>query len=229
MRKTRPSPAETNIYEPPCNHRHPLPDRRRPRLPMDDPLSPLARKRKRPDADDHLPAVAAVQDPSAAAAPDQLLVDPPPAPLEAPRRTASTCWGDANPLWTQPSSSAAPPPALVAAEPPSPSSPKRPRTEIGASIPLSPKTPPSPTRKRTRSTPRAPRRMQRHASAPAAVARSVSPPCPCPVDLSSPYIPCLQPLINRETLKELDLEQILRNPQLREFLSPRSYLSGRHI
>ncbi|TFK40550.1 T-complex protein 11-domain-containing protein [Crucibulum laeve] len=38
------------------------------------------------------------------------------------------------------------------------------------------------------------------------------------VDLSSPYLPSLQPLINRQTLKELDLDAILRNPQLRHDL-----------
>ncbi|EIN12618.1 Tcp11-domain-containing protein [Punctularia strigosozonata HHB-11173 SS5] len=194
---------------------------------MDDPLSPLARKRKLPDVDDRRSAPAGVQDPSsssAAAAADQLLGEPTAPTLEAPRRTSSTCWSDGNALWqaaSSASSSTVPPPTLVA-EPPSPSSPKRPRTESGASIPLSPSTSPSPSRKRTRPTQRGsasvPRRMQRHASAPAAVARSHSPISPVPVDLSSPYIPCLQPLINRETLKELDLEQILRNPQLRHDL-----------
>jgi hypothetical protein len=39
-----------------------------------------------------------------------------------------------------------------------------------------------------------------------------------PIDPSSPHIPCLQPLINRQTLKELDLDAILRNPQLRKFI-----------
>lgn len=38
-----------------------------------------------------------------------------------------------------------------------------------------------------------------------------------PIDTSSPHIPPLQPLINRQTLKELDLDTILRNPQLRAF------------
>ncbi|KAG9315763.1 T-complex protein 11-domain-containing protein [Chiua virens] len=35
------------------------------------------------------------------------------------------------------------------------------------------------------------------------------------IDLTSPHIPSLHPLINRQTLKELDLSAILRNPQLR--------------
>lgn len=36
-----------------------------------------------------------------------------------------------------------------------------------------------------------------------------------PLDFSSPHIPSLHPLINRQTLRELDLSAILRNPQLR--------------
>ncbi|GBE84938.1 predicted protein [Sparassis crispa] len=39
-----------------------------------------------------------------------------------------------------------------------------------------------------------------------------------PIEPTSPYIPPHQPPINRETLKELDLEAILRNPQLRHDL-----------
>ncbi|KAI6129810.1 T-complex protein 11-domain-containing protein [Pisolithus croceorrhizus] len=46
----------------------------------------------------------------------------------------------------------------------------------------------------------------------------VHPPYPYPIDLSSPHIPSLHPLINRQTLKELDLSAILRNPQLRHDL-----------
>jgi len=36
-----------------------------------------------------------------------------------------------------------------------------------------------------------------------------------PINLNSPHIPVLQPIINRRTLQELDLNAILRNPQLR--------------
>jgi hypothetical protein len=39
-----------------------------------------------------------------------------------------------------------------------------------------------------------------------------------PIDPNSPHIPSPQPLINRQTLKELDLDAILRNPQLRHDL-----------
>lgn len=40
-----------------------------------------------------------------------------------------------------------------------------------------------------------------------------------PIDVNSVYVPSLQPLINRQTLSELDLDVILRNPQLRESFS----------
>lgn len=46
--------------------------------------------------------------------------------------------------------------------------------------------------------------------------RSV-PASPTESTVVSPHIPPHQPPINRETLKELDLEAILRNPQLRQF------------
>ncbi|KAH7921318.1 Tcp11-domain-containing protein [Leucogyrophana mollusca] len=39
-----------------------------------------------------------------------------------------------------------------------------------------------------------------------------------PIDLNSSHIPSMYPLINRQTLKELDLGAILRNPQLRHDL-----------
>ncbi|EGN98383.1 hypothetical protein SERLA73DRAFT_109834, partial [Serpula lacrymans var. lacrymans S7.3] len=39
-----------------------------------------------------------------------------------------------------------------------------------------------------------------------------------PIDLNSSHIPALHPLINRQTLKELDLSAIMRNPQLRHDL-----------
>jgi hypothetical protein len=39
------------------------------------------------------------------------------------------------------------------------------------------------------------------------------------IDLDSPYIPPFLPIPNRETLKELELEAVLCNPQLRESLA----------
>ena len=44
-----------------------------------------------------------------------------------------------------------------------------------------------------------------------------------PIEPASPHVPPLQPPINRVTLKELDLEAILRNPQLRQFASLSPY------
>lgn len=38
---------------------------------------------------------------------------------------------------------------------------------------------------------------------------------PLQPDYSSPYIPPISPLINRQTLRELDLDVIIRNPMLR--------------
>lgn len=38
-----------------------------------------------------------------------------------------------------------------------------------------------------------------------------------PINLNSPHIPVPTPLINRQTLRELDLNTILRNPQLRAY------------
>ncbi|KAL0578628.1 Protein SOSEKI 1 [Marasmius crinis-equi] len=41
---------------------------------------------------------------------------------------------------------------------------------------------------------------------------------PIPIDSNSVHVPSVQPYISRQTLKELDLETILRNPQLRHDL-----------
>jgi len=43
------------------------------------------------------------------------------------------------------------------------------------------------------------------------------------IDLDSPHIPSFLPIPNRDTLKELDLEAVLCNPQLRESLPPFSH------
>ncbi|KAI6166543.1 T-complex protein 11-domain-containing protein [Pisolithus thermaeus] len=63
-----------------------------------------------------------------------------------------------------------------------------------------------------------PLRMDSYALPPDASQLLIHPPYPYPIDLSSPHIPSLHPLINRQTLKELDLSAILRNPQLRHDL-----------
>lgn len=120
-----------------------------------------------------------------------------------------------------------------------PSRPKRPRIEIPQSLPSSP-------RKLRRGRVlysgnlSSPRRFARHPRAvfsadtdvvSAIEARKASPPTPKRVSRSLPvspveppapsyhHIPPHQPPINRETLKELDLEAILRNPQLRSLSS----------
>ncbi|KAG7088455.1 hypothetical protein E1B28_012446 [Marasmius oreades] len=54
--------------------------------------------------------------------------------------------------------------------------------------------------------------LRRSAAAPALID------APIPIDYNSLHIPSVQPYISRQTLKELDLETILRNPQLRHDL-----------
>lgn len=50
--------------------------------------------------------------------------------------------------------------------------------------------------------------------------KSATPPSPSsPIDINSAHIPSRHPLINRQTLKELDLDVILCNPQLRSSFS----------
>lgn len=48
--------------------------------------------------------------------------------------------------------------------------------------------------------------------------RLVIPGTPLPFDLNNPCIPPLHPPVNQSTLRELELDSILRNPQLRESL-----------
>lgn len=50
-----------------------------------------------------------------------------------------------------------------------------------------------------------------------------------PIDTNSAHIPSLQPLINRQTLKELDLDAILRNPQLRALYFLKFNLKANYI
>lgn len=131
-----------------------------------------------------------------------------------------------------------PPPAFVSDRHEGPSRPKRPRIEIPHSLAAAP-------RKLRRGRVlysgnlSSPRRFARHVRSlfipdtdvvsAIETRTSPSPPPPkrvshslpvSPVEppaLSYTHIPPHQPPINRETLKELDLEAILRNPQLRSF------------
>ena len=59
-------------------------------------------------------------------------------------------------------------------------------------------------------------RVAKSLSAPNPISQGLAVALPLvPIDPNSPHIPSPHPLINRQTLKELDLEAILRNPQLR--------------
>jgi hypothetical protein len=49
--------------------------------------------------------------------------------------------------------------------------------------------------------------------------REAFPGCPLPFDTSNPHIPSLNPPVNRKTLRELELDAILLNPQLRKSAS----------
>ncbi|OBZ71625.1 Protein SOK1 [Grifola frondosa] len=93
-----------------------------------------------------------------------------------------------------------------------PSRPKRPRIDIPHSSSTSPRrivsaTEPGPCRGS----------LLRAGNLPSALRSCQSVPV-SPIEPISPHIPPHQPPINRETLKELDLEAILRNPQLRHDL-----------
>ncbi|KAH9841551.1 Tcp11-domain-containing protein [Rhodofomes roseus] len=146
------------------------------------------------------------------------------------------------PAWQQPLPS--PPPAhpfVAESQKEGPSKPKRPRIEI-------PQAPSSPRRARRRfyspalSSParKLIRRSRTHDTRDTGIVSATEPgpsrgsllrictlpttPRPSssvpvsPIETFSPHIPSHQPPINRETLKELDLEAILRNPQLRHDL-----------
>lgn len=70
-------------------------------------------------------------------------------------------------------------------------------------------------------------RIEPHLPSAANLHPALQPPFPH-IDLTSPHIPSLHPLINRQTLKELDLSAILRNPQLRTSLPSHTYRHPTH-
>ncbi|KAI0086511.1 T-complex protein 11-domain-containing protein [Irpex rosettiformis] len=188
----------------------------------------LSRKRKADpvDLDDHQS-----QDHSQQQDTDALRLDPaatPRIPTDAPEvHAAPAAWllVHHHRIWQQTSSSRASSSRSVASAPlmpvdrqEGPSRPKRPRIEIPSSVLTSP-------RKIRRGrvlysgVPYSPRRFARH-TRPARVSQSLP---VSPIDVTPPvhsytHVPPHQPPINRETLKELDLEAILRNPQLRHDL-----------
>ncbi|KZT73798.1 Tcp11-domain-containing protein [Daedalea quercina L-15889] len=169
-------------------------------------------------------------------------------PANNPDRSSTASWllADSDvgivPAWQQPLSS--PPaahPFVAESQKEGPSKPKRPRIEI----PQGPSSPrrarrrfyspalPSPARKFIRrsrtndtrdtgivsATEPGPSRgsLLRICTLPTTPRASSSVPV-SPIETFSPHIPSHQPPINRDTLKELDLEAILRNPQLRHDL-----------
>lgn len=106
-----------------------------------------------------------------------------------------------------------------ATQSPSPSSPKRPRTE---SIPPPPQ-PVASTSRRGRASPPVPgtRRRRRptqtgeNGLAEGELTLDALPDCEHTFEPNTAYLPSVRPPVTRETLKELDLDSILRNPQLR--------------
>jgi len=107
--------------------------------------------------------------------------------------------------------------------------PKRPKIQV-TTTPATGSTP----QQRRKGTPCSPqRRGGRSGDSPhgyiESIARSDSPKTRCrhqkasalsTIDLESPYIPSFLPIPNRDTLKELDLEAVLCNPQLRKSFPP---------
>lgn len=185
---------------------------------------------------------------AAAPPPDSLLMSPdatPRIPTE-PADVAQASWLlEQRATAILPSWQDSPPPFAVHPRPDGPSKPKRPRIEIPQSIPTSPRK--SRSRRllysSNLSSPRKPARLLRptvmretgvvsavelgHRVPPLRPGSLTPLPSPLrstlslpvtPIEPSYAHVPPHQPPINRETLKELDLEAILRNPQLRHDL-----------
>jgi hypothetical protein len=91
----------------------------------------------------------------------------------------------------------------------SPSSAKRPRTDSLVA-------PIAPRRTKSESSPHRRRRLSRTGENGAEHANLLFPGCPLSFNTDSPSVPSLQPPVNRTTLKDLELDSILRNPQLRK-------------
>lgn len=203
------------------------------RCPMDDcphesaHFHPLTRKRKADPTD------------AASTDKDSLLMNPDATPRIPTEPTVMLPW--------QVPQSASSPSFVVHAPQDGPSKPKRPRIEIPTTIPMSPRK--SRSRRllysNNVSSPRRPVRLLRPTTylRESGVVSAVEPrrtaplragsltPLPSPLrsTLSLPvtpiepsyvHVPSHQPPINRETLKELDLDAILRNPQLRAYSTP---------
>lgn len=208
------------------------------------PIHSLNRKRKA-DQDDHNGSPNA---PDPVASPDPMLIDvqaTPRCPAPDAPGPSSSAWPLAraaqgmSPSWPQPPAAAFLPQRPREGQP----SPKRPRIEIpSCTSPASPRarrrpSPRHPSRHRRPGDPRdagamsavepAPSRkpILRTASLPTLPSHTRSlPVSPIEPNTVSPHVPPHQPPINRETLKELDLEAILRNPQLRQSPFPPPFL-----
>lgn len=162
---------------------------------------------------------------------DPILVDRP-SPSHAPRQPPSSPWlstDTAHAVWpSEPSPTDSPPDSPLNADPIHARFHKRPRIDTKQPRPsrasLPPHTPTRRSRKRadhreplspSPSSPQPPvLRIEPHLPSAVNLHPALQPPFPH-IDLTSPHIPSLHPLINRQTLKELDLSAILRNPQLR--------------
>ena len=190
---------------------------------------------------------------SSQSASDAILVDRPSSPhlpSHAPRQPPTSPWlstDTAHAVWpSEPSPTDSPPDSPLDADPVHARFHKRPRIDTNplAKVHRAPDRHPSsraslpphtPTRRSRRrlehrellspspSSPHPPvLRIESHLPSAGNLHPALQPPFPH-IDLSSPHIPSLHPLINRQTLKELDLSAILRNPQLRTSLLPLAY------
>ncbi|KAF8442909.1 Tcp11-domain-containing protein [Boletus edulis BED1] len=211
------------------------------------PLQEINCRKRKADTDEDAqhPISQSSQSPS-----DPILVDRPSSPLQpshAPRQPPTSPWlstDTAHAVWpSEHSPTDSPPVSPLSTESVHARFHKRPRIDTKthprtpdrhlssrASLP-----PPTPTRRSRRREPLSPSpsspqppvlRIEPHLPSAGSLHPALQPPFPH-IDLASPHIPSLHPLINRQTLKELDLSAILRNPQLRTSAS-HAYYSSAH-
>ncbi|KAF8550045.1 Tcp11-domain-containing protein [Imleria badia] len=202
------------------------------------PLQELNCRKRKADTDEDAQISQSSQSPS-----DPILVDRPSSPhlpSHAPRQPPSSPWlstDTAHAVWpSEHSPTDSPPVSPLNTDPVHARFHKRPRIDTHPHIPdrhpssRASLPPHSPTRRSRRrhehrellspspSSPHPPvLRIEPHLPSTGNIHPALQPPFPH-IDLSSPHIPSLHPLINRQTLKELDLSAILRNPQLRHDL-----------
>jgi hypothetical protein len=198
----------------PSSPPHPLKPGPPPEAMSDHPLcaqSPLLRTKRKLPVDD-LPVMAIVPNDSTTISSDPLpavQAQDASAALPEPATPSGSGWPS---QWKLGESSKPPRLAATAA---GPSSPKRPRTDAFAAAyaPRRTKSESSPRRRRRSS--RADEQQQQQQLAPDH-AHPLFQGCPFSFNSNSYHIPALHPPVNRTTLKDLELDSILRNPQLRE-------------